>query len=157
VHGIHKMPSPVPERGHAAKTESQQHTPLTQIIGTVALNSQLVIQPTEQPTHSQTNKRTTRSQITSHNHRATQAFAQIISPPTQHINIINPVTYQVHNNQTFDVADHPAPSSQCRPQSKRICEILDIPHNLPSLNLTPLRTTHFNKNSGRTRRIRPFQ
>jgi len=25
---------------------------------------------------------------------------------------------------------------------KRWCEVLDIPHNLPSLNLTPLRTTH---------------
>ena len=29
-----------------------------------------------------------------------------------------------------------------RPQRKRRCEILDIPHDLPSLNLTPLRTTH---------------
>ena len=64
---------PVPERGHS-QTESQQHTPLTQIIDTVALNSQIVIQPTElQPTNSQPNKRTTRSQITSHNHHATQA------------------------------------------------------------------------------------
>ena len=74
---------PVPERGHS-QTESQQHTPLTQIIDTVALNSQIVIQPTElQPTNSQPNKRTTRSQITSHNHHATQAFTQIITPPTQ--------------------------------------------------------------------------
>jgi hypothetical protein len=56
----------------SSQTESQQHTPLTQIIGTVALNSQIVIQPTElQPTNSQPNKRTTRSQITSHNHHAT--------------------------------------------------------------------------------------
>ena len=31
---------PVPERGHS-QTESQQHTPLTQIIDTVALNSQI--------------------------------------------------------------------------------------------------------------------
>jgi len=60
-----------------SQTESQQHTPLTQIIDTVALNSQIVIQPTElQPTNSQPNKRTTRLQITSHNHHATQAFTQ---------------------------------------------------------------------------------
>jgi len=45
-----------------SQTESQQHTPLTQIIDTVALNSQIAFQPTEQPTHSQPNKRTTRSQ-----------------------------------------------------------------------------------------------
>ena len=32
--------------------------------------------------------------------------------------------------------------SQRRPQRKRRCEILDIPHDLPSLQLTPLRTTH---------------
>ena len=69
-----------------SQTKSQKHTPLTQIIDTVALNSQIVIQPTElQPTSSQPNKRTTRSQITSHNHHATQAFTQIITPPTQHI------------------------------------------------------------------------
>ena len=50
-----------------SQTESLQHTPLTQIIDTVALNSQIEIQPTElQPTNSQPNKRTTRSQITSH-------------------------------------------------------------------------------------------
>jgi hypothetical protein len=67
---------------------------------------------------------------------------QITTPPTQHINIINPITYQLHNNPTFEISDHPAPSSQRRPQRKRICEVLDIPHNLPSLNLTPLRTTH---------------
>jgi hypothetical protein len=126
-----------------SQTESQQHTPLTQIIDTVALNSQIVIRPTEQPTNSQPNKRTTCSQITSHNHHATQAFTQIITPPTQHIiNIINPIPYQIHNNPTFEIADHPAPSSRRRPQRKRRCEILDIPHNLPSLNLTPLRTTH---------------
>ena len=81
--------------------------------------------------------------ITSRNHHAiTQAFTQMITPPTQHINIINPITYQIHNNPTFESADHPAPSSQRRPQRKRRCEILDIPNNLPSLNLTPLRTTH---------------
>ena len=68
-----------------SQTESQQHTPLTQIIDTVALNSQIVIRPTEQPTNSQPNKRTTCSQITSHNHHATQAFTHIITPPTQHI------------------------------------------------------------------------
>ena len=66
----------------------------------------------------------------------------IITPHTQHINIINPITYQIHNNPTFEIADHPAPSSQRRPQRKRRCEILNIPHNLPSLNLTPLRTAH---------------
>jgi hypothetical protein len=125
-----------------SQTEIQQHTPLTQILDIVALNSQIVIQPTEQLTNSQPNKRTTRSQITSHNHHATQTFTQIITPPTQHINIINPITYQVHNNPTFEIADHPAPSSQRRPQRKRRCAILDIPHYLPSLNLTPLRTTH---------------
>jgi len=69
-------------------------------------------------------------------------FTKIIIPSTQHINIINPITYQAHNNPTFEIADHPAPSSQRRPQRKRRCEVLDIPHNLPSLNLTPLRTTH---------------
>ena len=126
-----------------SQTESQQHTPLTQILDIVALNSQIVIQPTEQLTNSQPNKRTTRSQITSHNHHATQAFTQIVTPPTQHINIINPITYQVHNNPNFEIADHPALSLQRRPQRKRRCEILDIPRNLPSLNLTtPLRTTH---------------
>jgi len=125
-----------------SQTESQQHTPLTQIIDAVALNSQIVIQPTEQPTNSQPNKHTTRSQITSHNHHATQALTQIITPLTQRINIINPITYQVHNNPTSEIADHPAQSSQRRPQRKRKCEILDIPHDLPSLNLTPLRTTH---------------
>jgi len=67
-----------------SQTESQQHTPLTQIIDTVALNSQIVIQPTEQPANSQLNKRTTGSQITSHNHHATQASTQIVTPPTQH-------------------------------------------------------------------------
>ena len=37
-----------------SQTESQQHTPLTQMIDTVALNSQIVIQPTElQSTNSQ--------------------------------------------------------------------------------------------------------
>jgi len=46
----------------------QQHTPLTQILDTVALNSQILIQPNEQPTNSQPNKRTTRSQHISHNH-----------------------------------------------------------------------------------------
>jgi hypothetical protein len=112
------------------------------IIDNVALNSQIIIQRTEQPTNSQPNKRTTSSQITSHNHHATQAFTQITTPPTQHINIINPRTHQIHNNPTFEIADRPAPSSQRRPQGKRRCEILDIPHNLPSLNLTPLRTTH---------------
>ena len=59
------------------------------IIDNVALNSQIIIQRTEQPTNSQPNKRTTRSQITSHNHHAAQAFTQIITPPIQHINIIN--------------------------------------------------------------------
>jgi len=126
----------------SSQTKSQQHTPLTQIIDTVAFSSQIVIQPTEQPTKSQPNKRTTRSQITSHSHHATQAFTRIITPPTQHINIINPITYQIHNSPTFEISDHPALSSQRRPQRKRICEVLDIPHNLPSLNLTPLRTTH---------------
>jgi DNA primase len=126
-----------------SQTESQKHTPLTQIIDTVALNSQIEIQPTEQPTNSQPNKRTTHSQITSHDHHATQAFTQITTPPTQHINIINPITYQIHNNPTFEIAHHPASSSsQHRPQRKRRCEVLDIPHNLPSLNLTPLHTTH---------------
>ena len=127
-----------------SQTESQQHTPLTQIIDTVALSSQIVIQPTElqEPTNSKPNKRTTRSQITSHNHHATQAITQIIFAPIQHINIINPIIYQIHNNPTFEVANHPASSSQRRPQRKRRCEILDIPHNLPSLNLPPLRTTH---------------
>ena len=86
--------------------------------------------------------RTVRSQITSHNHHATQAFTQIITPPSQHINIINPITYQIHNNPTFEIADHSALSSQRRPQRKRRCEILDKLHNLPSLNLTPLHTTH---------------
>jgi len=39
-----------------SQTESQQHTPLTQIIDTVALDSQIIIQSTElQPTNSQTN------------------------------------------------------------------------------------------------------
>ena len=66
--------------------------------------------------------------------------AQIITPPIQHINIINPITHPIHNNPTFEIADHPAPSSQRRPQRKRRCEILDTPHDLPSLNLTPLRT-----------------
>ena len=115
-----------------SQTESQQHTPLTQIIDTVAL-AKLTnrIQPTEQPTNSQPNKRTTRSQITSHSHHATQAFTRIITPPTQHINIINPITYQIHNSPTFEISDHPALSSQRRPQRKRICEVLDIPHNLP--------------------------
>jgi len=51
-----------------SQTESQQHTPLTQILDTVALNSQILIQPNEQPTNSQPNKRTTRSQHISHNH-----------------------------------------------------------------------------------------
>jgi hypothetical protein len=134
------MPSPVPERGH---TKSQQHTPLTEIIDTVASNSQIIIQPTElQPTNCQPNKRTTRSQITSHNHHATQAFTQIITPPTQHIHIINPITYQIHNKPTFEIAHHTAPSSQRRPQRKRRCEVLDISHNLASLNPTPLHTTH---------------
>jgi len=73
-----------------SQTESQQHTPLTQILDIVALNSQIVIQPTEQLTNSQPNKRTTRSQITSHNHHATQAFTQIITPPTQQINYHQP-------------------------------------------------------------------
>jgi len=121
-----------------SQTESQQHTPLTQILDTVALSSQILIQPTEQPTNSQPNKRTTRSQITSHNYHATQAFTQIITPPTQHINIINPITYQIQNNPTFEISDHPALSSQCRPQRKRRCEILNIPHNLPSLKPDPL-------------------
>jgi len=110
-----------------SQTDSQQHTPLTQILDTVALNSQIVIQPTEQPTFSQPNKHTTRSQITSHNHHATQAFTQIITPPTQHINIINPITYQIQNNPTIEITHHPAPSSQRRPQRKRRCEVLDIP------------------------------
>ena len=65
-----------------------------------------------------------------------------ITPPTQHINIINPTPYQIHKNPSFEIADHPAPSSQRRPQRKRRCEILDIPHDLSSLNLTPLRITH---------------
>jgi len=39
--------------------------------------------------------------FTSHNHHATQAFTHIITPPIQHINIINPITYQVHNNPTL--------------------------------------------------------
>ena len=125
-----------------SQTESQQHTPLTQILDNVALNSQIVIQPTEQPINSQPNKRTTRSQITSHYHHATQAFTQKTTPPIQHINIINPITYQVHNNPTFEFADHPAPSSQRRHQRKRRCEILNIPRDLPSLDLPPLRTTH---------------
>jgi len=125
-----------------SQSESQQHVPLTQIIDTVALSSLIVIQPTEQPTNRQPNKRTTRSQITRHNDHAAQALTQIITPPTQHINTINPITYQIHNNPTFEISDHPALSSQRRPQRKRRCEILDIPHNLPSLNLTPLRTTH---------------
>jgi hypothetical protein len=108
----------------------------------------MVIQPTEpQPTNSQPNKRTTRPQITiSQNHHATQAFTQLITPPTQHISIINPINYQIHNNTTFEIADHPAPYPQRRPQRKRRCEVLDIPHNLPSLNLTPLRTTHIQQN-----------
>ena len=106
------------------------------------LNSQIVIQPAEQPTNSRPNKRTTHSQITSHNHHATHALTQIITPPTQHINIINPMTYQIHNKPTFEIAGHPAPSSQRRPRRKRRCEVLDIPHNLSCLNLTPLRTTH---------------
>jgi hypothetical protein len=58
------------------------------------------------------------------------------------MNIINPITYQVHNNPTFEIVDHPAPSSQRKSQRKRRSEILDIPHDLPSLNLTPLRITH---------------
>ena len=121
-----------------SQTESQQHTPLTQILDNVALNSQIVIQPTEQPINSQPNKRTTRSQITSHYHHATQAFTQKTTPPIQHINIINPITYQIQNNPTFEISDHPALSSQCRPQRKRRCEILNIPHNLPSLKPDPL-------------------
>ena len=142
VHGIQQDALPgTRNKRTRSQTESQQHTPLTHTIDTVALNSQIVIQPTElQPTNSQPNKRPTRSQITSHNHHATQALTQIITPPIQHI--INPITYQIHNNPTFAIADHPAPSSQRRPQRKRRCEILDIPYNLPSLNLTPLRTTH---------------
>ena len=83
-----------------SQTESQQHTPLTRILDAVALNSQILIQPNEQPTNRQPNKRTTRSQITSHNHHATQAFTQIITPLTQHISIINPITYQIHNPST---------------------------------------------------------
>jgi hypothetical protein len=71
-----------------------------------------------------------------------QSVHTIITPLTQHINIINPITHQIHNNPNFEIGDHPAPSSQRRPQRKRRCEILDIPHDLPSLNLTPLRTTH---------------
>jgi hypothetical protein len=63
-----------------SQTESQQHTPLTQIIDTVALNSQIVIQPTElQPTNSQPNKHTTRSQITSRNHQPTELNLQTVS------------------------------------------------------------------------------
>ena len=111
-----------------SQTESQQHTPLNH--DTAAINSQIVIQPTEQPTNSQPNKRTARSQITSHNHHATQAFTQVITPPTQHIHIINPITYQIHNNPTFEIADHPTPSSQRRPQRKRRCKVLYTP--LPS-------------------------
>jgi len=68
-----------------SQTESQQHTPLTQILDIVAFNSQIVIQPTEQLVYSQPNKRTTHSQITSHNHQATQVFTQTITPPTQQI------------------------------------------------------------------------
>jgi hypothetical protein len=52
------------------------------------------------------------------------------------------MTHQVHNNPTSEIADHPAPSSQRGLQRKRRCEALDIPHDLPSLNLTPLRTPH---------------
>jgi hypothetical protein len=58
--------------------------------------------------------------MTSHNHHATQAFTQITTPPTQHINIINPITYQVHNNPTSEIADHPAPSSQQTPKKKKM-------------------------------------
>ena len=88
--GIHKIPClPGTRKRTRSQTESQQHTPLSQILDTVALNSQILIQPTEQPTNSQPNKRTTRSQITSHNHHATQASTQIVTPPIQHINIIN--------------------------------------------------------------------
>ena len=65
----------------------------------------------------------------------------IFAAPSISINI-NPITYQIPNNPTFEIAHHPAPSLQRRPQRKRRCEILNIPHNLPSLNLTPLRTTH---------------
>ena len=74
----------------------------------------------------------------------------------EHINIINPISYQIHNSPTFEIADHPAPSSQRRPRRKRRCEVLDIPHNLFSLNLKPLRSTHI-KNSGHIRRTRLFQ
>jgi hypothetical protein len=140
-----------------SQTESQQRTPLTQIIDTVALSSQIVIQPTEQPTNSQPSKRTTRSQITSHNHHATQAFTQIITPPTQHINIINPITCQIHNNPTFEILDHPALSSQRRPRRKRKCEVLDIPHNLPSLKLTPLRTMHIQQELWTYKKDEAFQ
>ena len=63
-----------------SQTESQKHTPLTQIIDTVALNSQIEIQPTElQPTNSQPNKHTTRSQITSRNHQPTELNLQTVS------------------------------------------------------------------------------
>ena len=82
---------------------------------------------------------------------------QIITPPTQHINIINPTTCQVHNNPTFEIAGHPASSSLRRPQRKRRCEILDIPHDLPSLNLTPLRTTHIQQELWTYKKIRLFQ
>ena len=140
AHGRHKL-SPGRKRTRC-QTERQQHTPLTQILDIVALDSQIVIQPTEQPTNSHPNKSITRSQITSHNHHATQAFTQIITPPTQHINIINPINCQAHNNPAFEIADHPALTLQRIPQRKRRCEILDISYDLPSLNLTPLRTTH---------------
>ena len=54
--------------------------------------------------------------------------------------------FMMHTLKTFltRIKEHPAPSSQRRPQRKRRrCEILDTPHhNLPSLNLAPLRTTH---------------
>ena len=106
---------PVTRKRTRSQTESQQRTPLTQIIDTVALNSQKEIQPTElRPTNSQKNKRTTCSQIISHDHHATQAFTQIFTPPTQHINITNSITYQVHNNPTFEIADHPSSSSSQR-------------------------------------------
>jgi hypothetical protein len=39
----------------------------------------------------------------------------------------------MYNNPTFEIADRPVPSSPCRPQRKRRCEILDIPHNLAFL------------------------
>jgi hypothetical protein len=99
-----------------SQTESQQHTSLTQIQDTIAFDSQLAAQPTEQPTNSQPNNCTTRSQITCHDYHATQAIILKITPPTQQINIINPITYQVHNNPIFEFADHPAPSLQRRPQ-----------------------------------------